>query len=219
MSAECLDISQKRNRVVVPLEIWWRDPISLGSYAKVLWVLFKLWLTLVSRGLVHPSTANRHIREESTASRASIGNAVDEDAHPRLHWIDNYAKSYAANSIFIEKEQFRSMLWTAHAMKKLPLNKDMSWIPKAPEIYFPALPSLPDLLRRVVIDNLFTELASFERLQFDASFAVIRHVTRIPLKPSPATPEEKLHLQNSCDGLRCSQSRSTLIMFDCCSPS
>ena len=60
----------------------------------------------MSRALVHPSTANRRIREESTASRASIGNAVDEDALPRLHWIDNYAKSYAANSIFIEKEQF-----------------------------------------------------------------------------------------------------------------
>ena len=192
----------RRALQLVPLEIWWRDPISLGPYAKVLWVLFHMWLTLVSRGLVHPSTANRRIREESTASRASIGNAVDEDAYPRLHWIDNYAKSYAANSIFIEKEQFRSMLWTAHAMKKLPSNKDMSWIPKAPHIYFPALPSLRDLLRRVVIDNLFTELASFERLQFDASFVVIRHVTRIPLKPSPATPEEKLHLDNSCDGLR-----------------
>ena len=120
------------------------------------------------RGLVHPSTVNRRLRAESAASRASIDNAVADDSSPRLHWIDNYAKSYAANSIFIEKEVFRSMLWTAHAMKKLPLNKDMSWIQKASGIYVPALPSLRDLLRPAVLDNLFNELASF---------AVLRHVT------------------------------------------
>ena len=151
---------------------------------------------------MHRSTVNRRVREESAASRASITDSVAEDASPRLHWIDNYAKSYAANSIFIEKEQFRKMLWTAHAMKKLPLNKDMSWIPKHPDLYYPALPNLPDLLKREGIESLFNELSSFERLQFDTSFAVLRHVARIPLKPSPATPEEKVHLDMSSDGLR-----------------
>ena len=104
------------------------------------------------------------------------------------------------NSIFIEREQFRSMLWTAHGMKKLPFNVDMSWVPKAPDLFYPALPNLQDLLGREAIESLFTELASFERLQFDTSFAVLRHVTRIPLKPVPATPDEKVHLASSSDG-------------------
>ena len=87
-------------------------------------------------------------------------------------------------------------------MKKLPLIKDMSWVPKAAGLYYPALPNLRDLLRREVIESLFTELVSFERLQFDTSFAVLRHVARIPLKPSPAIPEEKVLLDISSDGLR-----------------
>ena len=58
-------------------------------------------------------------------------------------------------------------------MKKLPLNMDMSRVPKAPGLFSPALPNLRDLLRREVTESLYNELASFERLQFDTSFAVL----------------------------------------------
>ena len=205
VATECLEISQKRNRLALYNSFLLKAggaSQSALTHARKSFGYSSSPLTVVSRGLVHRSTANRRLRQESAASRASIPNAVDEDACPRLHWIDNYAKCYAANSIFIEREQFRSMLWTAHGMKKLPFNVDMSWVPKAPDLFYPALPNLQDLLGREAIESLFTELASFERLQFDTSFAVLRHVTRIPLKPSPATPEEKVHLDISSDGLR-----------------
>ena len=107
MATECLEISQKKNRIAL------YNPFLLksgGASQSALTHARKSFgyscspLTVVSRGLVHRSTANRRVREESAASRASIPNAVDEDACPRLHWIDNHAKWYAANSPSLRKD-------------------------------------------------------------------------------------------------------------------
>lgn len=161
-----------------------------------------LFLLTSCRGVVGRTTSNVRVRLESASALSSLLCPDVLDTFVWLHWLDNYAKCYAANSIFINKEQFRSMLWTAHGMKKLPVAQDMSWVAKAPGVWLPALPSLSVLLDQQVLDDLFTSLASIERQQWPASFVVLRNVVRIPLKPSPATPEEKGHLDASCDGLR-----------------
>jgi hypothetical protein len=103
--------------------------------------------------------------------------------------------------MFINKELFKSMLWTAHGMKTLPFKQDMSWVANASG-WVPALPNLSDLLHRPSLDQLFSIISSFQRLQFDESFSVQRYVLRHPLKPSPMSGEEKVHLNMSCDGLR-----------------
>ena len=79
-------------------------------------------------------------------------------------------------------------------MKELPLQQNMSWVPKASGGWLPALPNLEDLLHRASLDQLFTIISTFERLQFDESFSVQRYVIRHPLKPSPISAEEKAHL-------------------------
>ena len=125
----------------------------------------------LSRGFVGQSTAYQRARCESAERRDAVLRIVSQDENPRLHWIDNYAKSFASSSIFMDKALFKQMLWTAHGMKVLPLQQDMSWVAKAPSGWPPALPNLPNLLHRPTIDHLFSIISSFERLQFDASLS------------------------------------------------
>ena len=77
----------------------------------------------------------------------------------------------------------------------------MSWVANVSG-WLPALPNLSDLLHRPSLDQLFSIISSFQRLQFDESFSVQRYVLRHPLKPSPMSGDEKVHLNMSYDGLR-----------------
>ena len=37
-----------------------------------------------------------------------------------VHWLDNFARTFARQGIYLDREQFVSMLWTAHGIKKWP---------------------------------------------------------------------------------------------------
>jgi len=158
-------------------------------------------MLILSRGVVSRATYNRRVRKEATAVRNNLINTGFLDERPTLHWLDNYAKCYAAHSIFVNKETFRSMLWTAHGVKKLQSTIDLAWIYDAKHSV-PALPQLPTLLHSGYMEQIFTQLASYKRMLFEESFVVSRDVRRIPLKPLPHSEEEKIHLQSSTDGLR-----------------
>ena len=183
------------------LEVRRSKPACFGSDEEVLRVFFPFISPPVFRGLVDPSTANRRVRKETESARASLLQSLHVGSIG-LHWIDNYAKCYAASSIYLNKELLRSMLWTAHGMKKLPAAVDMSWVANPAGLPLPALPHLPDLLKQQSLDAIFSHLASCDRLQYENSFSVVRKIVRIPLKPSAASEEEKIHLDLSSDGLR-----------------
>ena len=164
---------------------------------------YSLLLSLiVVSGCISRATYHRRVRKEATLRRNNLLNPDLDDGMPRLHWIDNYAKSYAAASIWVNKETFRSMLWTAPGLKKIPLQRSLDWITDGTRSR-PALPPLSMLLDETIMNELFTTvLVSCTRLLFSASFVFVRDVRRIPLKPIATTPEEKAHLQLSSDGLR-----------------
>ena len=56
------------------------------------------------------STAYQRARSETADRRHALLSVAQHDANPRLHWIDNYAKSYASGSMFVDKELYKSML-------------------------------------------------------------------------------------------------------------
>jgi len=204
-ATEIQRISQKKNRVAIFNSLVLK---AMGaSHSAVLHMkkahgYFPFTAYLFFRGFVTDKTATKRARSAAADKRDTLLVSVNEDKYPRLHWIDNYAKSYAATSIFIHRDLLQKMYWTAHGMKALPLHQNMSWVAKATGGWLPALPNLQDLLRRASLDHLFSLISNCERLQFDESFSVQRYVIRHPLKPSPISAEEKAHLDMSCDGLR-----------------
>ena len=61
------------------------------------------------------------------SAREEIENAILNDKMLRLHWVDNFAKQYASNSMFSNRDLFKQCNWTAHAFKELPIDLDLSW--------------------------------------------------------------------------------------------
>jgi hypothetical protein len=206
VATQCQQISQKRNRLALHTSLLLKSggaSHSTLNYLRNATGFVSLFVhQLHFRGLVGTATLCERSRQESASARTLILDSIATDDCPRLHWLDNYAKCFAANAIFIDKELFKSMLWTAHGMKRLSSAQDMSWVAKPSGVWISALPNLPDLLHSQLLDDLFSKLSSFDRFQFDYSFAHLRNVVRIPLKPSPVSDDEKTHLDSSTDGLR-----------------
>ena len=121
----------------------------------------------------------------------------------RLHWIDNFAKHYASNSMFSNRDLFKQCLWTAHGFKKLPIDIDLSWKTIEGGDTVAALPNLNELLTDLHFTELTADLTLLSKAFFDASIVVLRDVRRIPLKVvATDDPLEQAHLDSSDDGLK-----------------
>ena len=135
-------------------------------------------------------------------AREEVEECLQNDDLPRLHWVDNFAKYYASNSMFPNRELFKHCLWTAHGFKQLPLHFDLSWKNGADGESMAALPNIDELFTEVFLGNLTLDLNLLSCPFYDESFAVVRDVRRIPLKlVNTADPVEQAHLDNSWDGL------------------
>ena len=153
--------------------------------------------------IVPPSTLYRHINAKILSAREEIEESLSNVNMLRLHWIDNYAKHYASNSMFSNRDLFRQCLWTAHGFKELPIDIDLSWRTLEGGDTVAALPNLEELLSELHFTELTTDLTLLSKSFFDESIVVLRDVRRIPLKVV-ATDDliERAHLDSSDDGLK-----------------
>ena len=122
---------------------------------------------------------------------------------PRLHWLDNFAKSYAANDMYIHRDLLHNRYWTAHGYKAVPAQHNLLWSNDADGNPLPAMPLLHVLFSNEGHEQLLTDLTVFSRLFYQESVAVTRDVRRVPLKVTlPRDEKEEKHLSLSSDGLR-----------------
>jgi len=139
------------------------------------------------------------------SAREDIENALLDDKMLRLHWVDNFAKHYASNSMFSNRDLFKQCNWTAHAFKELPIAIDLSWKTIEGGDTVAALPNLDEVLTDLHFEDLTIDLIQLSKAFFDDSIVVLRNVRRIPLKVIETDdPLEKAHLDSSYDGLKTS---------------
>ena len=155
------------------------------------------------RSIVPPATLYRHLKSRVQAVREELEASLNNEMMVRLHWLDNYAKHFASNSMFSNRELFKSCLWTAHALKQLPFAFNMSWKQLDSGDSSPSLPNIDELLSEGHLEQLTHELLLLARPYYAESIAVVRDVLRIPLKVVETADEVgKVHLDRSSDGLK-----------------
>ena len=126
-----------------------------------------------------------------------------DDVHVNIHWIDNFAQSFAASGMFLHRDLFQKNHWTAHGLKRMDAEVSLQWYQK--QYPSPALPQLPDLLDVKLHDAVVSSLVAIPRSIYSDSVSVKRDVRRIPLKiTSHHSVTESLHSSQSWDGLRLS---------------
>lgn len=149
------------------------------------------------------STFYRRIRQASVSRRDTLLQRISQNAHIRLHWVDNYAKFYASASMFTDKELMQSLRWTAHGVKVLRSDVDLSWKRVGAGAVVPALPLLEDLLNPDDHDALLSDLLQLSQRSFLDSLVVRYDVRRVPLKIVDGKDEDlQQHLSESHDGLQ-----------------
>ena len=137
------------------------------------------------------------------SAREAIEDALLNDKVLRLHWVDNFAKQYASNSMFSNRDLFKQCQWTAHGFKELPIDLDLAWKTIEGGDTVAALPNLEELLTDLYLTDLTMDLIQLSKAFFDESIVVLRNVRRIPLKVVETDdPIEKAHLDSSYDGLK-----------------
>ena len=160
-------------------------------------------ISLLSSAIVPASTFYRHFANYASTAQSKIKDQLADDVYPRLHWVDNFAKYYATNALWVGKKPFLECLWTAHGYKRLSSPCDLSWHRDQYGDSIPAMPHLDELLTEEHFRSLlmkFTELAHPYLME---SVSYTRDVRRIPLKyDQPTDEKEQIHLQSSYDGLR-----------------
>lgn len=102
----------------------------------------------------------------------------------------------------MSKDTFISCLWTAHAVKFIPLRACLTHIKTPQNIVKPALPNYNELFDRNFITNLASLLHEIELDLLPVSLCEVRDVCRIPLKPDGINAKEDRDLSLSLDGLR-----------------
>ena len=129
---------------------------------------------------------------------------VSSTNHPVLHWVDNFARHYAANAMHINKDLYLKLLWTAHGVKLLGPSVDIQWKRNDVADVVPAMPLLEDLLHKDQQIHIVATLRQVSHLLFDDSLTVQRDVLRVPLKLREVKEDikESKHLQASFDGLK-----------------
>ena len=108
---------------------------------------------------VPPPTLYRHINAMILSVRADVQNALLQDNMLRLHWVDNFAKQYASNSMFSNRDLFKQCLWTAHGFKELKIDVDLSWKMIADDDTVAALPHIDEILTEPHLVELTMDLS------------------------------------------------------------
>ena len=121
-----------------------------------------------------------------------------------IHWLDNFARTFARQGIYLNRDQFVSMLWTAHGVKVWPGNPPvtMSYVYNG-DVPTRAMPPLSFILSDVMVTSILEDLKLLSIHFQPHSMSEHRHVRRVPLKPLPLTIEEAKYMSLSLDGLRC----------------
>lgn len=151
---------------------------------------------------------NRNIGDFSENFRKVL--RADESVH--LHWIDNFQRyskiifimfsCFARNALYLNKELFESLAWTAHGTKVWEGVGSLSYCMKE-GVPVPAMPELETILSEIELSRLVNDLSKIDIYQYESSICVLRDVRRIPLKISTDNELEMKHQMQSFDGLGC----------------
>ena len=87
----------------------------------------------------------------------------------------------ASNSMFSNRDLFKSCLWTAHAFKELPVVCDLSWKTNDGGNSIATLPHIDEVFTDLHLEEATTDLIQLCRPYYAESIAVLRDVRRIPL--------------------------------------
>lgn len=136
----------------------------------------------------------------------------EESIH--LHWLDNFQRyeltnirillrvlrCLARNALFLNRELFKSLAWTAHGVKVWDRVGTLEYVLEG-GLSVPAMPELEEVLSEKELSKLVDRLSGIEIWQYDSSITKNRDVRRVPLKVSGGTPVEVEHQLKSYDGL------------------
>ena len=159
---------------------------------------------LCVRSIVPRSTYYRSIGKLTTSSRDVLKNKLSHPGTISIHWFDNFARTFARQNIYLDRDQFVSMLWTAHGVKVWPGQSPvtMSYVYNG-DIPIRAMPPLSFIISDVMISSVLDEMTLLSIHFQPNALSEHRHVRRVPLKPPPMTIDEKDHMAQSLDGLSC----------------
>lgn len=127
-----------------------------------------------------------------------------------VHWIDNFQRYHimiyifsrclSRNSLFINRELYASLAWTAHGVKlwDRPGNVNYRIRDGTP---VPAMPELEDIFDERGLCNLIDRLVALPIFQYEDSLTFSRDVRRVPLKIQSDIEAELKHQEKSYDGL------------------
>ena len=156
------------------------------------------------RSIVPRSTYYRRVGSLTSSSRDALKNKLMRPGTISIHWLDNFARTFARQGIYLNRDQFVSMLWTAHGVKVWPGNPPvtMSYVYNG-DVPTRAMPPLSFILSGVMVTSMLEDLKTLSIHFQPHSLSEHRHVRRVPLKPLPLTIEEAKYMSLSLDGLRC----------------
>jgi len=109
--------------------------------------------------------------------------------------------SFLTLSFLLGKDLFKKTLWTAHGVKLIPANVDMTHLKRNAQ-YVPASPDLVSILSDRALTRLHGGLSLIDHFHYENSECVLREIRRIPLKAEGIDEQEVNHLALSSDGLR-----------------
>ena len=123
-------------------------------------VSFSFHLTFPYSATLPKATYYTQLRQYRLQAANALTTLLSSDTSIHLHWLDNYARFMARQSISIAKELFLKMYWTAHGVKIWPSSSiSFSYIYKN-SLSVPAMPSLAYILADDTFDVLFRSLSS-----------------------------------------------------------
>jgi len=166
LAGECRLVSRKRNHLAVTESLVAKAGGSSNSAmtrASKSHRLFLFYAYVLFSSIVHPATLYRHIRASILSAREEVQESLLNDNVLRLHWVDNFAKNYASNSMFSNRELFKTCLWTAHAFKELPIDLDLSWKTMEDGDNVAALPNIDEVLTELHLTELTMDLIHLSR--------------------------------------------------------
>ena len=127
----------------------------------------------------------------TSSSRDALKLRLSQAGSIALHWLDNFARTFACSGIYLDRELFVSMLWTAHGVKIWPgpCAVTMSYTYDGDQSVN-AMPRLSFLLSDGIINQLDGKLRAVSIHLYPGSLSERRRVRRVPIKPTAVTPEE-----------------------------
>lgn len=149
------------------------------------------------------STFYSCMAKQVTQTREMLSRKLCAPGTIAIHWLDNYARTFARQGIYLDQETFVSMLWTVHGVKIWPnvSSLTMNYCYNGEDL-IRAMPRLSLLLSDSVINTLSSKLGQISIGLYEVSLSEQRHVRRVPLKPNPLTVTEEKYMSQSLDGFQ-----------------